>query len=46
MVGLGTVLRFDKATTQVVEQWFCVALKARDGWETSMVVENEARVKK
>lgn len=45
MVVLGTVLRFDKATIQVVEQQFCVALEAKDGWETSVVVENETKVK-
>jgi hypothetical protein len=32
MVRLGTMLSFDKTTIQVVEQWFCVALEARDGW--------------
>jgi hypothetical protein len=41
-VGLGTMLGFDKVTTQAIEQQFCVALKARDGWETLGVVENEA----
>jgi len=45
VVVLGIVLRFDKATIQVVEQQFCVALEAKDRWETSVVVENEARVK-
>ncbi len=45
VVRLGTVLRFDKTTIQVVEQQFCVALEVGDGWETSMVVKNEAKVK-
>jgi hypothetical protein len=45
MVGLGIMLGFDKTTIQVVEQRFCVALESGDGWETLMVVENEARVK-
>lgn len=40
--GLGTVLKFDKQIIQATKQWFCMALEARDGWETSMVVENEA----
>jgi hypothetical protein len=39
---LGTMLRFDKAIIQVVKQQFFVASKVGDGWETSMVVENEA----
>jgi len=39
---LGTMLRFDKAIIQVVKQQLCVASKVGDGWETSMVVENEA----
>jgi hypothetical protein len=36
------MLGFDKATIQVVNQQFCVASKVKDGWETSVVVENEA----
>jgi len=39
---LGTMLRFDKVTIQTTKQQFCVTLEARDGWETSLVVENEA----
>jgi hypothetical protein len=39
---LGIMLGFDKVTTQAVEQQFCVALEAIDGWETLVVVENEA----
>jgi len=39
---LGIMLGFDKVTTQAIEQQFCVALEARDGWETLVVVENEA----
>jgi hypothetical protein len=36
------MLRFDKVTIQTTKQQFCVTLEARDGWETSLVVENEA----
>jgi hypothetical protein len=36
------MLKFDKVTIQTTKQQFCVTLEARDGWETSLVVENEA----
>jgi hypothetical protein len=39
---LGIVLRFDKQIIQVAKQRFYMALEARDRWETSVVVENEA----
>jgi len=42
MARLLTMLKFDKVTIQIAKQQFCVTLEARDGWETSLVVENEA----